>query len=645
MARQNLTEAGAHTEILERNSDGSLLVQVITPGWGSSGYYSAPVLEAAANDKVWPKGTHMYFDHPSATEASDRPERSVKDLAAVLSEDARWDASGSRVLARVDPVGLGKTVLADEAFRKAVACSVRASAEMEIGEAEGRSGWIVEKIHPGTFNSVDFVTHAGRGGMILEAARQAYEAEQVSEVSDKAWSGFSQSDYDDAQWKRACLIDKGEGDGKSRYSLPVKEPDGTLNRNAVHAAAGRLGQVQVDAAKKKAAAKKLVSLYRNQLNEDPPESLLSAAGMKATEAELAGHRSAVWEASANDTERALQDAVSAAYADTENDTYAWMRDYDPDAKVAYFEVNVGGKCATYQQAYSVDDNGEASLSGDKTEVQIRTQYVPVGEARSLELTREAALGQIREARNVGQWIESRLHLQLTQIADDMYGNGRLTRDERISLSSAVGDALNAFTASLTKAAPQLFQRDLWDDPEARAAVAEAHTPNVPVSPAGQSITTEEHTMPEIEEARLRQLEEDAGRVQTLVSERDTAVSERDTARTELAVEKAKNYAREFGTKRVNEANSELEADVVAMIVEKAMSESLPLTDEGRLDTEVFGRTVDDKRTAEETYLARVASKRGGSVVGLGQINEQRQVTRADSDKAIAEAFGYKVKEA
>lgn len=527
MPRKDLAEAGAHTEILERNSDGSLLIQVITPGWGSSGYYSSAVLEAAAKEKVWPAGTHMYFDHPSASESSDRPERSVKDLAATLAEDARWDADGRRVLARVNPVGVGKTVLADEAFRKAVACSVRASAEMEIGEAEGKSGWIVEKIHPGTFNSVDFVTHAGRGGMILESAR----------------------------------------------------------------------------------------------------------------------RVEAWEVSANDTERALQDAVRSKYNDHESDTYAWMRDYDPDAKLAYFEVSTDGKTAVYQQAYSADDHGAVSLSGDRTEVNVRTQYVPVGEARTVELTREAALAQIREARNVGQWMESRIHLGFTQIADDMFGGGRLTREERIAMSSAIGDALDTFTTSLEKTAPQLYNRDIWADPEAIVTAAEAQTPNVPVDPAGQSRTPKEHTMPEIEEARLRQLEEDAGRVQTLVSERDTAVSERDTARTELAVEKARNYAREFGVKRVKEANSELEADVVDMIVGKAMAESLPMTDEGRLDTEVFGGRVDEARTAEETYLAKVASKRGGDVRGLGPVSEKQEITRKDTSAAIAEAFGHQVKEA
>jgi hypothetical protein len=69
-----------------------------------------------------------------------------------------------------------------------------------------------------------------------------------------------------------------------------------------------------------------------------------------------------------------------------------------------------------------------------------------------------------EARNVGAWLESRLHLALTQLGDDMYGDGRLTRTERITLSSAIGEALQAWTARVEADAPQLFQRDLWDEP-------------------------------------------------------------------------------------------------------------------------------------------------------------------------------------
>lgn len=103
----------------------------------------------------------------------------------------------------------------------------------------------------------------------------------ASGVSMKPWSDFSQADYTPEQWKAACLIVKGDGSTKAQCSLPVKEPDGTLNANGVRAAAGRIHQVDAPAAAKTAAAKTLVGYYRGPLNATPPASLLSFAGIKA----------------------------------------------------------------------------------------------------------------------------------------------------------------------------------------------------------------------------------------------------------------------------------------------------------------------------------------------------------------------------
>lgn len=101
-------------------------------------------------------------------------------------------------------------------------------------------------------------------------------------VTSSPWDG-SASRYTPEQWKASCLIDTGEGDpdSKGRYKLPVKEPGGAVNANAVHAAAAALaggrGGVQASPAAKKAAARKLVSLYR-ELKEDVPPSIKSMAG-------------------------------------------------------------------------------------------------------------------------------------------------------------------------------------------------------------------------------------------------------------------------------------------------------------------------------------------------------------------------------
>lgn len=172
--------------------DGKALLRIITPGWGSSGYYSPGVLERDA-PAAFPRGTKMYWDHPAAGDT--RPERSLRDLAAELTEDARWMGSGpegpgvysrARVFAQYQP--------AVEELAPHIGVSIRASAMMRPGEAEGRKGPLVDRLIPSPTNSVDFVTIPGRGGRIaslFEAARgrndaQALEVDDVSAEELKA---------------------------------------------------------------------------------------------------------------------------------------------------------------------------------------------------------------------------------------------------------------------------------------------------------------------------------------------------------------------------------------------------------------------------------------------------------------------------
>lgn len=105
------------------------------------------------------------------------------------------------------------------------------------------------------------------------------ESGERATVSSKPWSDFTQADYSDAQWKAACLI---TGPDKSDCKLPIREPDGTLNSNGVHAAAGRLGQTDAPPAEKQAAAKALMSAY-STMGEKPPPTVLAAASGKRSE--------------------------------------------------------------------------------------------------------------------------------------------------------------------------------------------------------------------------------------------------------------------------------------------------------------------------------------------------------------------------
>lgn len=149
---------------------GALDITIATPGWGSSGYYSPDVLEAAGDQRVFPAGTHMYVNHPTATENYERPVRDLTMLAAVLAEDAVW--TGDRLKAKVTTFSNWRKPLAEMA--PYIGVSMRAGAEVMEGEAEGRKGTIITAITEGL--SVDFVTRAGRGGEITTVLEDAFGA-------------------------------------------------------------------------------------------------------------------------------------------------------------------------------------------------------------------------------------------------------------------------------------------------------------------------------------------------------------------------------------------------------------------------------------------------------------------------------------
>lgn len=107
----------------------------------------------------------------------------------------------------------------------------------------------------------------------------ASPGEALAHISETPWSDYSKSDYTLEQWHSACLVHTHDGDptSKSECKLPVKTPDGALNRNGVHSAAAALGGARgglkgVSDDQKKTAAKALKRYYA-QLDEDPPESL------------------------------------------------------------------------------------------------------------------------------------------------------------------------------------------------------------------------------------------------------------------------------------------------------------------------------------------------------------------------------------
>ncbi|EMQ98352.1 hypothetical protein [Paeniglutamicibacter gangotriensis] len=228
------------------------LIALITPGWGSSGYYSAEVLEQAAYDRVFPKGTRQHIDHDGEMARFEQPVGSITTLAAALAEDARWDPNyvhpktGEKgaLLAESNIFPRWRADLA--AMKDAIGNSIVASAIMSEGEVEGRKGMIVEKLLPSTLNRVDYVTAEGRGGHIsavLESAltRHAIEAtanetRQLILAALKAAHGDEGTwvwirDYDDAKvWFEV----------ESDESFKIYEQSWTLANGAVSLGEGRI---------------------------------------------------------------------------------------------------------------------------------------------------------------------------------------------------------------------------------------------------------------------------------------------------------------------------------------------------------------------------------------------------------------------
>lgn len=97
-------------------------------------------------------------------------------------------------------------------------------------------------------------------------------------VSEKPWSEYKESDYTPEQWHRACLIHQHDGalTSKSQCKLPVRTPNGAVNRNGVHAAAAALagarGGVHASPEEVGKAKSSLRRLY-SELDEDLPASL------------------------------------------------------------------------------------------------------------------------------------------------------------------------------------------------------------------------------------------------------------------------------------------------------------------------------------------------------------------------------------
>lgn len=302
---------------------GNLRVLVITPGWGSSGYYSESMLREAASRGVIGAGTHMYADHMAESEWHERPERSVRDIAAVTTSAGTWDETEGGIVAEARVLPAFREAFTDEVFLEATGVSIHGSAITAQGDAAGRSGTLITELTE--VLSVDFVTHAGRGGRVLEVLESAH----------------ARVDADPAAAEAAV-----------REAEPAATPSPTPPADPEQPTPGE-GEPQPTADPVPAAP------APTQTREALPGGL-TGSGLRS----------------------AISNAVDAAYDQRgDNGTgYVWsyVRDWTDDTVVFSLSGDGAPTHRLWAQSFTVSDAGVATLTGEAQAVVVETRYLTVG---------------------------------------------------------------------------------------------------------------------------------------------------------------------------------------------------------------------------------------------------------------------------
>jgi len=262
---------------------GELDVHIIQPGWGSSGYYPESVLQKAVTDKVYHAGMHMGWDHPTEQEDWSRPERSLKNLAGALTQDAWYDSDGWDKTPE-NPTGAGVYSTAKpfptyaasiKAMGEHIGVSHSVYGDDEWGKAEDKEGKIITQIFADAFNTVDFVTLPGAGGHY-----KAVFAETLKRTEKK--------EGDDTITETKITIGDVRKDTKIMEALKkefMKEADG--DKIAEKLTEAQVKNTELTEALKEAGAKLIVLEGRTYALAKVAESKLPALSQKRVTESLA----------------------------------------------------------------------------------------------------------------------------------------------------------------------------------------------------------------------------------------------------------------------------------------------------------------------------------------------------------------------
>ncbi len=182
-------EAVPLTEAVLDSGGKSVEVTLIRPGWSANGrYYSREALGRAA--KVF-EGSKAFINHPSLSEAKERPERDARDLAGYYTNVRQADDGSLRGrLKLIGRNGEEMWPLVQEAVTAKpdlLGLSINALGKTKVGEADGRKGVLVEDIVHA--HSTDIVTTPAAGGRFdrLMASGDEFTARLLSSLEYEEW--------------------------------------------------------------------------------------------------------------------------------------------------------------------------------------------------------------------------------------------------------------------------------------------------------------------------------------------------------------------------------------------------------------------------------------------------------------------------
>lgn len=148
--------------------------RIISEGQGSSAIYPAEVLQEYGSAAL-PKGTHVYFNHPTESEEWERGgARDIRDFVGVLTEDATYEDDEKALYSKIR-FNKSAADLVEDAFEDiALSIDIR---KFELSENEEGIP-VVDKLGYSPLNNVAVVPRGGRDGKIIslvESYRERHE--------------------------------------------------------------------------------------------------------------------------------------------------------------------------------------------------------------------------------------------------------------------------------------------------------------------------------------------------------------------------------------------------------------------------------------------------------------------------------------